>query len=61
MDVSEPMPKDEAEKLAGDKNEKRIGSGAGNRCGNYNEIDYFKAFPADTVMRFSKAGGEAMR
>ena len=56
MDVSEPLPKDEAEKLAGDKNEARSGSAAGKREGSYNDIDYYKAFPADTTMIFSKEG-----
>lgn len=50
MDVSKPMSKAEAEKLAGDKNEERSGSGAGNRDGHYDEIDYYKAWPADTRM-----------
>lgn len=58
MDVSGPLPKDEALKLAGDKNEARIGAGAGNRHGNYSEIDYYKAFPANTRMRF--ADGNSM-
>lgn len=53
MDVSEPLPKGEAEQLAGDKNEARIGSGAGNRHGNFNEIDYYKAFPSSTKMIFA--------
>lgn len=50
MDVSKPLPQAEAEALAGDKNEARIGTGAGNRDGHYHEIDYYKAFPADTKM-----------
>lgn len=50
MDVSKPMPQSEAEKLAGDKNAARHGSGAGNRNGHYGEIDYYKAWPADTRM-----------
>lgn len=54
MNVSEPMSQAEAEKLAGDKNERRLGSGAGNRDGHYSEIDYYKAFPANTRMAFSE-------
>lgn len=54
MDVSDPLTKDEADKLAGDKNEARIGSGAGNRNGNYSEIDYFAVFPVNTRMLFSE-------
>ena len=53
MDVSDPLPKSEAEELAGDKNEARMGSGKGNRNGHYGEIDYYKAFPADTKMVFA--------
>lgn len=52
MDVSGHMPEHDAKKLAGDKNEARIGSGAGNRSGNFREIDYYRAFPADTKMVF---------
>jgi hypothetical protein len=52
IDVSKPMPKDEALKLAGDNNEKRTsGPGAGKREGSFDDIDYYAAFPADTVMR----------
>lgn len=54
IDVSKEMSEEDAKKLAGDKNEARIGSGAGNRNGNYSEIDYFKAFPANTRMHFSE-------
>ncbi len=58
MDVSGPLSKDDAETLAGDKNAARIGSGAGNRNGNYNEIDYYKAFPADTKMLFADGNSQ---
>lgn len=61
MDVSKPMPRKQAEKLAGDKNEGRSGSGAGNRDGHYSEIDYYAIFPADTTMLFSEEGGYAQR
>lgn len=54
MDVSDPLPKTEAEKLCGDKNEARLGGAAGKREGNYNDIDYYAIFPADTKMRFSE-------
>lgn len=53
IDVSDPMPKADAEKLAGDKNEARSGAAAGKRTGGYSDIDYYKAFPADTKMMFS--------
>lgn len=58
MDVSGPLPKEEALELAGDKNEKRMGSAAGKREGSYDDIDYYRAFPADTTMRFS--GGNSL-
>lgn len=54
MDVSDPLPKDKADKLAGDKNEARLGSAAGKRTGGYNDIDYYAAFPVDTRMMFSE-------
>ena len=54
MDVSDPMPENDAKELAGDKNEARSGSGAGNRDGHYGEIDYYSAFPADTKMLWSE-------
>jgi|tagenome__1003787_1003787.scaffolds.fasta_scaffold19458501_2 hypothetical protein len=54
MDVSEPMAEVEAVKLAGDKNEARGGSAAGKREGSYSDIDYYKAYPADTRMHFSE-------
>lgn len=50
MDLSEQLPKDEAEKLAGDKNY----GNHGKRDANYNDIDYFRAFPADTKMVLSE-------
>lgn len=56
MDVSEPLPKEEAEKLAGDKNEARSGSATGKRDGSYSDVDYYRAFPADTKMIFSEEG-----
>lgn len=61
MDVSEPMSRADAEKLCGDKNEARSGSGAGNRIGSFNEIDYYKVFPADTKMIFSYESGLSQR
>lgn len=60
MDISEPLPQAEAEKLCGDENEKRTGPGAGKREGHYSEIDYYAVFPADTVMRFSDKGAGSM-
>lgn len=54
IDISEPLSQVEAEKLAGDENENRLGSAAGKRDGNYSDIDYYKAFPADTTMYFSE-------
>lgn len=62
MDVSEPLPKADAEKLAGDKNESRTsGPGAGKREGGYGQIDYYRAFPADTRMVFSEGRSQTRR
>lgn len=60
IDISEPLPKIKAEQLCGDKNEARRGSAAGKREGNYDDIDYYAVFPADTVMHFSDAGAGPM-
>lgn len=54
MDVSDPMPQEEAKILAGDKNEERSGTGRGNREGKYEEGVYYAAFPADTNMLWSE-------
>lgn len=53
MDVSEPLPRDEADKLCAEKNVARIGPGAGSPIGGYHHIDYYRVFPADTRMVFS--------
>jgi hypothetical protein len=58
MDVSEPMPKADAETLAGDKNAARGGSLAGKRSGSYSDIDYYAAFPADTRMKFADGNSQ---
>jgi hypothetical protein len=58
MDVSGPLSRADADKLAGDRNQARIGAGAGNRHGNFDEIDYYAVFPASTRMRF--ADGNSM-
>lgn len=50
MDVSAPLPRAEADKLCGDKNEQR--SPTSSREGSYDDIDYYKVFPADTQMLF---------
>lgn len=54
MDVSGPLVRWEANRLCGDKNEKRSGSGAGKRTGSYGDIDYYAVFPADTTMYFAE-------
>lgn len=59
MDVSDPIAdRAEADTLCGDKNEARA---SGKREGSYGDIDYYKVFPADTVMFFSEKGGHAQR
>jgi len=56
MDVSGPLPYEDAQKLCGDKNASRRGSASGKREGSYNDIDYYAVFPADTVMMNSEEG-----
>jgi hypothetical protein len=52
MDVSDPMPEAAAKQLAGDKNE----NAHGKRDAGYDNIDYYRAFEADTTMVFSRKG-----
>lgn len=54
MDIGEPMPKFDAEQLAGDKNFAKLGK----RDAGYGDIDYYKAFPSDTVMHFDGSSPE---
>lgn len=58
MDVSEPMTQVAADNLAGDKNAARGGSLEGKREGSYGDIDYYKAFPADTRMIFADGNSQ---
>ncbi len=58
MDVSELLTREEAARVCGDKNEARGGSAAGKRDGSYSDIDYYKVFPADTVMHFDGSNNE---
>lgn len=44
MDVSVPLPYDEAVELCKTKNRNRRGS-AGKETGSYSDIDYYKVFP----------------
>lgn len=46
MDVSEPVLKEEAQKVLNEKTE----NGTKNTC--YSDIDYYAIFPADTQMLF---------
>jgi hypothetical protein len=50
MDVSEPVSKDEAQRLWNEKTDD------GKRNAKYDDIDYYAIFPADTVMRPSDEG-----
>jgi len=52
MDVSEPLPKDEADKVW---NEKTVD---GTKRTTFDDIDYYEIFPADTKMLFSDGFGE---
>ncbi len=45
MDVSEPLPREEADALCLAKN--------GGKPKSYKDIDYYAVYPADTKMRFS--------
>ena len=47
IDVSEAVSKEEAEKIWNEK----TNNGTKNKC--FNDIDYYKIFPADTKMLFS--------
>jgi hypothetical protein len=53
MDVHGPCSREEADQVCGDRNEARIGSAHGKRTGNYDDIDYYGVFQANTRMRFS--------
>ena len=50
MDVSDPVSWDEAKKIWDEYTEN------GTKNTTYNDIDYYKIFPADTVMHFSQEG-----
>lgn len=47
MDVSEAVEREEADRIWNDKTE------GGTKNTSYNDIDYYKVFPADTRMVFS--------
>lgn len=53
MDVSDPMDKESADRLCGDKNAGRSGKCAGKRIGAYNDGDYYAVFPANTRMLYT--------
>lgn len=50
MDVSPPLSWDEAQAVWREKTE------GGTKSTNYNDIDYYRVFPADTVMACSAEG-----
>lgn len=47
MDITEPLPRDEAEKILSEKTDN------GKKMTSYDDIDYYSIFPADTKMMFS--------
>lgn len=47
MDVCSPVPRDEAQRIWGEKTEN------GTKYTKYEDIDYYAIYPADTVMHFS--------
>ena len=53
IDVSEPVSKEEADRIWNEK----TGNGTHNTC--YANIDYYDIFPEDTVMFFSQEGRKA--
>ncbi len=57
MDVSEPVSRNEAEKILNEKTE------GGKKNTKFDDIDYYTIFPADTTMYFSQEGvyGERSR
>ena len=51
MDVSEAVSKDEADRIWRDKTKN------GTEYTSFSDIDYYRIFPADTVMLFSAESG----
>jgi hypothetical protein len=52
IDVSEPVSKEEAEKIWNEK------TNNGTRKTKFDDIDYYKIFPEDTIMFYSQEGRE---
>ena len=55
MDVSKPLPKDEAHKILMEKTKD------GTKNTKFDDIDYYAIFPADTTMMFSSEAGHTWR
>lgn len=51
IDISKPISKEEATKILNE----RTKDGTQNTC--FDDIDYYKIFPADTLMRYSSKEG----
>lgn len=47
MDVTRPVPREEADRILNENTEN------GTKNTNYDDIDYYAIFPADTIMHFS--------
>lgn len=47
MDVSKPLPREEAQKVWEEK------TNGGTKNASYNDIDYYRVFPAHTKMLYS--------
>jgi len=47
IDVTEPIPEEEANRIWNEKTKN------GTEYAEYDDIDYYKVFPADTVMHWS--------
>lgn len=52
IDISELVSKEEADRILAEKTE----NGTKNTC--FDNIDYYRIFPADTIMFFSQEGRE---
>ena len=50
IDVSKPVPRDEAERILAEKTDN------GTRKTSFSDIDYYRIFEADTTMFFSDQG-----
>lgn len=55
MDVSKPVSAEEADRIWREKTE------GGTKNTSYDDIDYYRVFPADTTMLYSREGLKVLR